>query len=145
MKEKKNRIDIVLKHCNNPYGKAHSNNITIEIDPASRIYLTINGKKINSSGLRREKLDYTFSKEELSQVPDGYERLLHDVFVNDSTNFTHWSELKRYWQYIDAVEEAWHNEDQADHQEMPQYLPYRMGPSQANDIFESATEHWIYE
>lgn len=145
MKEKKNRIDIVLKHSNNPYGKAHSNNITIEIDPESRIYLTINGKKISSPGLRREKLNYTFSKEELSQVPDGYERLLHDVFVNDSTNFTHWSELKRYWMFIDAVEDAWQEENQSVNKAMPQYLPYRMGPDKANNIFESATEHWIYD
>lgn len=43
----------------------------------------------------------------MAKVPDGYERLLHDVFVNDSTNFTHWSELKRYWEFIEAVEDAW--------------------------------------
>ncbi|GAA3634329.1 glucose-6-phosphate dehydrogenase [Lactobacillus hamsteri] len=144
-KEKKNRIDIVLKHINNPYGRAHSNNITIEIDPKSEIYITINGKRISEPGIRRENLEYTFSKEELSQVPDGYERLLHDVFVNDSTNFTHWSELKRYWEYIDAIEDAWKQENESGNVDIPQYLPYRMGPKEANHIFESATEHWIYE
>ena len=80
--EKKNRIDIVLKHINNPYGQAHSNNITIEIDPTSKIYITINGKKIDQPGIRREDLTYEFSKSEMVKVPDGYERLLHDVFLS---------------------------------------------------------------
>ena len=144
-KEKKNRIDIVLKHINTPYGKAHSNNITIVIDPKSEIFITINGKRISEPGIRRENLDYTFSKEELAQVPDGYERLLHDVIVNDSTNFTEWSELKRYWQFIDAVESAWDEENKSGKPDIPQYIPYRMGPKKANDIFECATAHWIYE
>ena len=144
-KEKKNRIDIVLKHMNNPYGQAHSNNITIEIDPVSKIYITINGKKIDTSGIRRENLTYEFSKEEMAKVPDGYERLLHDVFVDDSTNFTHWSELKRYWEFIDTVEDAWQKENEKGNPKISQYLPYRMGPKEASDIFESPTEHWIYE
>lgn len=45
-KEKKSRIDIVLKHRSNLYGQAHSNNITIEIEPNMQIFITINGKKL---------------------------------------------------------------------------------------------------
>ena len=144
MREKKNRIDIVLKHMSNQYGKAHSNNISIIIDPQMQIFITINGKKINEPGIRRENLSYGFTNEDQKQVPDGYERLLHDVFVNDSTNFTHWSELKNYWKFIDHVEETWQKENE-NGQEPEQYLPYRMGPKSANKIFESATERWIYE
>ena len=143
MKEKISRIDIVLKHMNNLYGSAHSNNISIIIDPTSEIYLTINGKKISTDGLRREILDYTFSKEEMAQVPDGYERLLHDVFVADSTNFTHWAELKRYWEFVDAVEKAWQKlNSEGKHPE--QYAPMAFGPKSANDIFDDPKEHWIY-
>ena len=144
MREKKNRIDIVLKHMSNQYGKAHSNNISIIIDPQMQIFITINGKKINEPGIRRENLSYGFTSEDQKQVPDGYERLLHDVFVNDSTNFTHWSELKNYWKFIDHVEKTWQKENE-NGQEPEQYLPYRMGPKSANKIFESATERWIYE
>lgn len=144
MREKKNRIDIVLKHMSNQYGQAHSNNITIVIDPEMQIFITINGKKINEPGIRRENLEYLFSKEEQEKIPDGYERLLHDVFVNDSTNFTHWSELKNYWKFIDAIEAAW-QKDNEQGQEPKQYLPYRMGPKAASEIFESPTERWIYE
>ena len=109
-----------------------------------QIYITINGKKINTPGIRRENLAYQFTKEEQGKVPDGYERLLHDVFVNDSTNFTHWSELKNYWKFIDVIEEAW-QKDNENGQEPEQYLPYRMGPKAANDIFDSPTERWIYD
>ncbi|BDR60792.1 glucose-6-phosphate dehydrogenase [Lactobacillus xylocopicola] len=144
MREKKSRIDIVLKHMSNLYGQAHSNNITIVIDPDMQIYITINGQKINEPGIRRENLGYHFAKEEEAQVPDGYERLLRDVFVNDATNFTQWNELKKFWLFIDAVEAAWQKDNQAG-QEPAQYLPYRMGPRAASEIFESATERWIYE
>lgn len=145
LREKTTRIDIVLKHVNTPYGKAHSNNITIIVDPKSELYITINGKKINQDGIRTENLDYTFSKAELAQVPDGYERLLHDIFVNDSTNFTEWSELAQYWKFIDRVEKFWQKENESGNLDIPQYVPYRMGPSQADKIFASPTEHWIYE
>lgn len=144
-KEKKNRIDIVFKNCHSLYGQVKHDVLTIEFDPTSSITLTINGKKITGEGLRQENLTYAFSKEEMAQVPDGYERLLHDVFVNDSTNFTHWGELKRYWQFIDAIEDAWQKENEKGQVKIAQYPPYRMGPKEANNIFESPTEHWIYE
>ena len=86
---------------------------------------------------------YALTDEEMAKIPDGYERLLHDVFVNDSTNFTHWSELERYWQFIDQIENYWEKENQKI-SEIIQYPPYRMGPKEANQIFESPTEHWIY-
>ena len=119
--------------------------VYIQIDPQSKLYITINGKKIDTDGIRRENLTYAFSKEEMAKVPDGYERLLHDVFVNDSTNFTHWAELKRYWEFIDAVEDAWKKENEAGNPDIVQYPPYRMGPKEADRIFESPTGHWIYE
>lgn len=143
-KEKKNRIDIVFKNCHSLYGRMKHDVLTIEFDPISKITLTINGKKITGEGLRQFDLSYAFSKEEMAQVPDGYERLLHDVFVNDSTNFTHWAELKKYWQFIDAVEDSWAKENEAGKPIIAQYPPYKMGPKEANNIFESPTEHWIY-
>lgn len=144
MREKKNRIDIVLKHMNNLYGQAHSNNITIIIDPKSEIYFTINGKRISEPGIRRENLAYEFSDYENSLVPDGYERLLHDVFVGDQTNFTHWSELAKFWEFIDAVEAAWQSENESV-EKLIQYPQGKLGPKQASEIFESPTERWIYE
>ncbi len=142
MKEKCSRVDIVLKHMTNLYGRAHSNNISIIIDPVSEFYLTINGKKIQESGIRREDLKYRFTTAEMAQVPDGYERLLHDVFVADTTNFTHWSELKRSWQFIDAAEAFWQSDEKT--VPMPQYAPFKMGPKEADHIFENPHDHWIY-
>ncbi|RHW51469.1 glucose-6-phosphate dehydrogenase [Lactobacillus bombicola] len=144
MREKKTQIDIVLKQKSNIYGQAHSNIITIVVDPEMQVYITINGKKISASGIRRQNLIYQFSSSEQKEIPDGYERLLHDVFVNDSTNFTHWSELKNYWKFIDAIESAWAKENETG-QKPEQYLPYRMGPKAAEQIFDLPTEHWIYE
>lgn len=144
MKEKKSRIDVVFKPNASLYGAVHSNSLTIEIDPRHQIYLSINGKKIREKGIRRERLAYRFSHDEMQQVPDGYERLLHDVLVSDSTNFTHWSELERYWQFIDAVEETWAKQNKSADPEISQYVPYLMGPN-TSKIFTAENEHWIYE
>lgn len=143
LREKQSRIDIVLQSMNNLYGKASSNTLSIIVDPVMRFYITINGKKITEPGLRSENLLYQFSDEDLRQVPDGYERLLHDVLVEDRTNFTHWRELEKFWEYIDTVEDAWLAEDKGiDH--LDQYTPFKMGPAAANKIFEDAGDHWIY-
>lgn len=144
MKEKKSRIDIVFKPVDNLYGSFHANSLTIEIDPGHQIYIVLNGKKIRAKGLRRERLAYSFSHDEMKQVPDGYVRLLHDIFVSDSTNFTHWSELKRYWQFIDAVEETWAVQNKAAYPELRKYVPYLMGPN-TKKIFAKENEHWIFE
>lgn len=145
MRKKRSQVDVVLKPMNDLYGQAHSNTISFVIDPRSEIYFIINGKKIRESGIRKEHITYNFSDYELSQVPDGYERLLHDIFVADTTNFTHWSELKRFWSYIDAVEAIWRENNAQGGQDLEQYLPYRLGPTSAQKIFETPSEHWIYE
>lgn len=143
LREKQSRIDIVLQSMNNLYGKASSNTLSIVVDPDMCFYITVNGKKITEPGLRSENLIYRFSQEELRQVPDGYERLLHDVLVQDRTNFTHWRELQKFWEYIDTVEDAWLAEDKTIDQ-LDQYPPFKMGPAAANQIFEDATDRWVY-
>lgn len=145
MKEKISRIDIVLRNQNNLYGQTPENVITIIIDPKDEITFAINGKKISEKGIRQEFIDYTFSKYEMSLVPDGYERLLHDVFIADGTNFTHWSELKKYWEFIDAVEADWEKQNKTEDPRIEQYEPYKLGPDAANDIFEDPDQHWIYQ
>lgn len=143
MREKKSRIDIVLKADSDLYEKANENIMTIEIDPVSKIVLRLNGKEIVGTGLRVEDLSYAFNEEEMHQVPDGYERLLNDVFMADRTNFTHWMELAQYWRYIDAIEAAWRKQNSMAIKP-DQYLPNAFGPNAADNIFENADSYWIY-
>ena len=143
MLEKKSRIDIVLKADSDLYEKANENIMTIEIDPVSKIVLRLNGKEIVGTGLRVEDLSYAFNEEEMHQVPDGYERLLNDVFMADRTNFTHWMELAQYWRYIDAIEAAWRKQNSMAIKP-DQYLPNAFGPNAADNIFENADSYWIY-
>lgn len=143
-KEKMSRIDVVFKHEPNPYGQTHANKLTIEIDPESQIRLILNGKTIEGDAIRQEKFCFGLTEAEAAVVPDGYERLLRDVFLNNSINFTHWGELKRYWEFIDAVEDAWQAENETGHPVIEQYAPYRMGAKSADKIFESPDGHWIY-
>lgn len=143
MKEKITRIDIVLKQEANPYGTSEPNVLTIIVDPGKEIIFSINGKKISGDGLRKELLKFNYSQAELDKIPDGYERLIHDILVGDNTNFTHWAELKQYWKFIDAVEAAWTQLNEEGQKPAP-YLPGSFGPESANNIFENTADKWIY-
>ena len=39
--------------------------------------------------------------------PEPYEKLIYDVLNNDSTNFSHWDEVRASWQLIDRIEKLW--------------------------------------
>lgn len=143
LKEKLSRIDIVLNKDQNLYEDAKEDVISIIIDPVAEISLIINGKKITSSDLRLENLNYEFTKKELNEVPDGYVRLLRDVLLADRTNFTHWQELKQYWKFVDAIEEVWEKENKTG-AKMNFYKSGEMGPKKADEIFENADQHWIF-
>lgn len=77
MKDKVSRIDIVLHHMNNLYGSAHSNNISIIIDPISEIYFIINGKKITSEGLKEKTLVISFLRKKWSK----FQMAMNDCFM----------------------------------------------------------------
>ena len=76
-------------------------------------------------------------------MPDGYVRLLRDVLLADRTNFTHWQELKQYWKFVDAIEEVWEKENKTG-AKMNFYKSGEMGPEKADEIFENADQHWIF-
>lgn len=143
LKEKVTRIDVVLKQVDNPYGTTEPNILTIIVDPSKEIIFSINGKKISGSGLREELLKFNYSQAELDKIPDGYERLIHDILIGDNTNFTHWAELKQYWKFIDAIEAAW-TELNKEGKKPATYKPGSFGPESANKIFENPTGKWIY-
>lgn len=143
MKEKLSRIDVVLNKRKSLYEDAKEDVISIIIDPVAAISMMINGKEITDFNLRLESLNYEFSRKEMAEVPDGYVRLLRDVFLADRTNFTHWQELKQYWNFVDAIEKTWQKENEAG-REMNFYKSGEMGPQKANDIFESPDQHWIF-
>ncbi|MGO2789820.1 MAG: glucose-6-phosphate dehydrogenase [Lactobacillus delbrueckii] len=144
MREKKTRVDVVFKDEAGLYGdKAKTNVLTIEIDPVNQVYFRLNGKIVAGGGLRLERFRYRYSEDEQAEVPDGYERLIHDVFVNDSTNFTKWEELKQYWRFVDAVEAAWQKQNAAGEKPV-KYRPYGMGPD-TSKIFADPEDDWIYK
>lgn len=144
MREKKTRIDVVFKGQRSLYGQVADNTLTIEVDPTDQIYFHLNGKTIQGGDLRKEKIYYRFSDEEQAKVPDGYERLIRDVFVNDSTNFTRWNELRQYWKFVDAVEAAWQKQNEAGVKPV-KYPPYLLGPAESKQVFRDPGDSWIYK
>ncbi|APT18068.1 MULTISPECIES: glucose-6-phosphate dehydrogenase [Amylolactobacillus] len=140
MAVKQSVVNIIFKNTTNLYDDASQNVLTLEIDPTNTISLVLNGKRVAHAGLKEQRLIYEYEEHIKDDVPDAYERLIGDALVADCTNFTNWHELKSSWQYIDRIEQFW---AQAGKKGLHQYPPFCMGPKEANQIFESATDKWI--
>ena len=51
--------------------------------------------------------------------------------------------MKQYWKFVDAVEDAWQDENK-DVKQLEQYPSGKFGTESSNHIFEKDSEHWIY-
>ena len=60
---------------------------------------------------------------------------------NDSTNFSHWDEVRSSWELIDRIESLWANN------EVPlyQYKSGTMGPKASFDLLNQFEAHWNWQ
>lgn len=140
--EKGTRITIVFKQAQDIFGQhAQKNILTIYIQPTEGFSLSINGKEVGSHfALTPAKLDFRHNATALGNSPEAYEKLFFDVLHGDSTNFSHWEEVKASWQFIDQVVGIWQ-----DNQVPLHYYPAgSMGPQAAFDLLESYGSNWVW-
>ncbi|MTB64508.1 glucose-6-phosphate dehydrogenase [Streptococcus sp. zg-86] len=140
--EKGTRITIVFKQAHDIFGQqAEKNILTIYIQPTEGFSLSINGKEVGSHfALTPAKLDFRHNATALGNSPEAYEKLFFDVLHGDSTNFSHWEEVKASWQFIDQVIRIWQ-----DNQVPLHYYPAgSMGPQAAFDLLESYGSKWVW-
>jgi glucose-6-phosphate 1-dehydrogenase len=87
-------------------------------------------------------VDMDFHYEELfhpESVPEAYETLLHNVLEGDPTLFTRSDGIEAAWRLIDAILEAWQNEDAPP---LTSYAPGSWGPAQADKLLKKNGRHW---
>jgi glucose-6-phosphate 1-dehydrogenase len=109
MAEKSTRIVVEFK---NPTAdlyasrgeKTAPNLLVIEINPNERVSFRFNGKNPRNDG-KIETIEMDFATEQ-SELPEAYERLIHDALQGDSTFFAHWNEVELAWQWVQPVLEA---------------------------------------
>ena len=71
-------------------------------------------------------------------TPEAYEKLLHDCMLGDATNFTHWDEVARSWEFVDSILNRWESETA----DFPNYAAGTMGPKASEQLLEKDGFHW---
>ena len=113
MKEKEIRVVVEFKEVpmNLYYDRdkqLDSNLLVINIQPNEGIELHLNARKyIEGIDTEPIKLSYAMTAQDKMNTVDAYEGLIYDCLRGDSTNFTHWEELKATWGYVDTVANYW--------------------------------------
>lgn len=142
MTEKGTRVTITFKHTADIFGQpAQQNILTIYIQPTEGFQLSINGKEVGSHfALTPAKLNFRHNATALGNSPEAYEKLFFDVLHGDSTNFTHWEEVKASWALIDRIVALW----QTNQVPLHPYPAGTMGPQAIFDLLEQAGHHWVW-
>ena len=106
------------------------NVLTINIDPDLGLDLRLNMKKVGQEfATKKTKIGYRLSKEQVAKIPEAYERLILNVLQGNAVNFTHWDELKYSWRFLDAIRNAW-DEQELPVDFFPNYACGTMGPQE---------------
>ena len=141
--EKGTRVTIVFKKSADIFGQhAEQNILTIYIQPTEGFSLFINGKEVGSTfTLTPAKLSWRHNADALGNSPEAYEKLFYDVLNGDSTNFSHWEEVKASWTFIDQVVRIWQDNEVPLHT----YSAGTMGPQAIFDLLESYGTDWQWK
>lgn len=149
MKNKTTRIDVVFKKPaadifalgSNGNVSVNSNVLTIQVDPNPGYALKLNNKKIGQGfGISPVTLNFTKSAADQKQIPQPYERLLHDALKGDHTNFASWQEVGTAWKFVDPIRQLW-DSNQPD---FPNYNPQTNGPEAASKLLSRSGRKWVY-
>ena len=115
-----------------------SNKLVIRIQPDEGLMLTF-GMKVPGAGFTVQDVSMDFHYTSLSDVhlPEAYERLLLDCFLNDSTLYARGDVVEATWKFIDPILETWKEKS-----DIPiyGYPAGTWGPSVADNLIE---EPWL--
>lgn len=143
------RIDVVFKNMpNNIFdcGQILPNVLTFNVDPIPAMSLRLNAKAVSQEGYGIEDKTLTYTHDDVirSQTPEAYEKLLLDALKGDATNFTHWQEVYYSWRFVDAIRQAW-DQEEVDVANFPNYACGSMGPQAAFDLLANDGNHWEFD
>ena len=109
------------------------NVLVIRIQPDEGISLRMQAK-VPGTSFRIEpvKMDFHYGTSFGKASPEAYERLLLDAMAGDATLFARRDEVEQAWAFIDTIEEAW-----AEKEDAPQLCTYpagSWGPEEADEL-----------
>ncbi|CAF1441527.1 unnamed protein product, partial [Rotaria sordida] len=111
--------------------------LVIRIQPNEAIYLKVNTKRPAemSFSIEETELDLTYDKcYQDIQLPDAYERLILDVFMDTKINFVCSNELQEAWRIVKPILA------EIDKKKIP-IIPYKFGSVGIREAFDVAVKH----
>lgn len=124
-----------------PGANTEGNVLVIRIQPDEGISLRM-VSKLPGTTLRMEpvKMDFQYSTSFGKSSPEAYERLLLDAMAGDATLFARRDEVEEAWDYIDHIQKAWHESEEAPG--MAEFPAGSWGPKEADDLLEQDGNTW---
>jgi glucose-6-phosphate 1-dehydrogenase len=118
-----------------------SNRLTIHVQPEEGIRLNFKAKVPGPSiQLKTVQLDFSYKEFGERSEATGYERLLYDVMVGDSTLFHREDMVEAAWEIATPILDLWAN---LPAREFPNYSSGTWGPKAADDLLERDGRRWI--
>lgn len=120
--------------------EARPNMLIFRIQPQEAISLKTSTKRPGMQyQIHPVTMDFKYSDEFVTGLPEAYERLLLDVLRGDSTLFTRSDELEAAWAFVDPVLKRW--ETEPDFQPEP-YAAGTWGPKKAEELLSKDGREW---
>jgi glucose-6-phosphate 1-dehydrogenase len=85
-------------------------------------------------------MDFAYGTSFGKASPEAYERLLLDAMSGDATLFARRDEVEHAWEFIDRVEDAWHNAPNPP--PLCFYPAGSWGPAEADALLERDGRSW---
>jgi glucose-6-phosphate 1-dehydrogenase len=131
--------DVVFRDT--PVGELDSNRLLFHIQPDQGIELRFHAK-IPGPAMQLQKVNMRFSYGDAFKTGrgTGYEVLLYNCMVGDSTLFSRSDMIESAWRIAQPVLDAWAAEPPAD---FPSYQAGSWGPRAAYDLIERDGRKWV--
>ena len=141
--QKGTMVNVVFKQTDSIFGHSLQPNVlTIYIQPNEGFSLSINGKEVGEKfSIAPISFDYETDATATGASPEPYEKLIFDVLNNDSTNYSHWHEVRASWQLIDRIEKLWAENGAP----LYEYKSGSMGPTASDDLLAEYGAEWVWK
>jgi glucose-6-phosphate 1-dehydrogenase len=117
-----------------------ANSLTLRLQPNEGINLRFNGKTPGSNmEIRPVRMQFDYQSEFGAYTPEAYQRLLLEVFANDSTLFIRRDEVETAWSIVDPIRQAWAGQPLA---EAALYPAGSWGPAAADELLAGRNHKW---
>jgi len=117
------------------------NVLVIRIQPDEGISLRMQAKVPGTSfRIESVKMDFHYGTSFGKASPEAYERLLLDAMAGDATLFARRDEVEQAWAFVDTIEEAWAEKENAP--KLCTYPAGSWGPEEADELMARDKHSW---